>query len=75
MLVLFQFRRFGHYAKGLIEAENLDKAGEALWNEKVSTFNWETAKGWIPETANSLTVEEYKDEHGSDGKIESEAKS
>lgn len=75
MLVLFQFRRCGYYAKGLIEAENLDKAGEALWNEKVSTFKWESAKGWVPETANSLTVEEYKDEHGSDGKIESEAKS
>jgi hypothetical protein len=75
MLVLFQFRRYGYYAKGLVKAENLDKAAEALWNEPVGTFRWVDEKNYLSHSANTLTVEEYKDEHGSDGKIESKAKS
>ena len=75
MLVLFQFRRYGYYAKGLVEAENLDKAAEALWKEPVKTFKWVDDKDYTSHSANSLTIEEYKDEHGSDGKIESKAKS
>ena len=40
MLVYFQFRRCGYYANGLIEADDLDSAGKALWAEHVKTFRW-----------------------------------
>ena len=42
MLVYFQFRRCGYYAKGLIEADNLEVAEKALWSEHVKTFKWES---------------------------------
>ena len=74
MLVYFQFRRCGYYAKGLIEADNLDSASKALWAEHVGTFKWEPELNYIPENANSLTIEEYKYEHSSDRKTEPEKK-
>ena len=74
MLVYFQFRRCGYYAKGLIEADNLDSASKALWSEHVGTFKWEPELNYIPENANSLTIEEYKYEHSSDRKTEPEKK-
>ena len=40
MLVYFQFRRCGNSANGLIEADDLDSAGKALWAEHVKTFRW-----------------------------------
>jgi hypothetical protein len=75
MLVLFQFRRYGYYAKGLVKAENLDKAADALWKENVNTFRWINEKNYLSHSANTLTVEEYYGEHGSNAKIEPEAKS
>ena len=72
MLVYFQFRRCGYYAKGLVEADNLDAASKALWAEHVGTFKWEDETKYIPENANSLTIEEYKYERSSDGKTEPE---
>ena len=74
MLVYFQFRRCGYYAKGLIEADNLDSASKALWSEHVGTFKWEDETNYISENANSLTIEEYKYEHSSDRKTEPEKK-
>ena len=74
MLVYFQFRRCGYYAKGLIEADNLDSASKALWSEHVGTFKWEPELNYIPENANSLTIEEYKYERSSDRKTEPEKK-
>ena len=74
MLVYFQFRRCGYYAQGLIEADNLDVAEKALWSEHVGTFRWEPQLNYIPDDANSLTIEEYKYEPSSDGKTEPEAK-
>ena len=74
MLVYFQFRRCGYYAKGLIEADNLDSASKALWAEHVGTFKWESQLNYIPENANTLTIEEYKYEHSSDRKTEPEKK-
>jgi hypothetical protein len=72
MLVYFQFRRCGYYAKGLVEADNLDAASKALWAEHVGTFKWEDQTKDMPENANSLTIEEYKYERSSDGKTEPE---
>ena len=72
MLVYFQFRRCGYYAKGLVEADNLDAASKALWAEHVGTFKWEDQVKDMPENANSLTIEEYKYERSSDGKTEPE---
>ena len=72
MLVYFQFRRCGYYAKGLVEADNLDAASKALWAEHVGTFKWEDQVKDMPENANSLTIEEYKYEPSSDGKTEPE---
>ena len=72
MLVYFQFRRCGYYAKGLVEADNLDLASKALWAEHVGTFKWEDQTKDMPENANSLTIEEYKYERSSDGKTEPE---
>tara|TARA_R110002020_G_scaffold210834_1_gene417112 strand:+ start:688 stop:930 length:243 start_codon:yes stop_codon:yes gene_type:complete len=74
MLVYFQFRRCGYYAKGLIEADNLDSASKALWSEHVGTFKWEPQFNYIPEDVNSLTIEEYKYEPSSDRKTEPEKK-
>ena len=74
MLVFFQFRRCGYYAKGLIEADNLDVAEKALWSEHVGTFRWKPELNYIPDDANSLTIEEYKYERSSDGKTEPEKK-
>jgi hypothetical protein len=74
MLVYFQFRRCGYYANGLIEAENLDTAGKALWSEHVKTFRW-TKENFISEDANTLTVEVYRDEQHSDKQTEPQAKS
>ena len=74
MLVYFQFRRCGYYAKGLIEADNLDSASKALWSEHVGTFKWEPELNYIPDDANSLTIEEYKYERSSDRKTEPEKK-
>ena len=74
MLVYFQFRRCGYYAKGLIEADNLDSASKALWSEHVGTFKWESQLNYIPENANSLTIEEYKYEPSSNRKTEPEKK-
>ena len=74
MLVYFQFRRCGYYAKGLIEADNLEVAGKALWSEHVGTFRWEPQLNYIPEDANALFIEEYKYEHSSDRKTEPEKK-
>jgi len=74
MLVYFQFRRCGYYAKGLIEADNLEVAEKALWSEHVGTFKWEPELNYIPEDANSLTIEEYKYERSSDRKTEPEKK-
>ena len=74
MLVYFQFRRCGYYAKGLVEADNLDAASKALWSEHVGTFKWEDETNYIPENANTLTIEEYKYEHSSDRKTEPEKK-
>ena len=73
MLVYFQFRRCGYYAKGLIEADK-DSASKALWSEHVGTFKWESQLNYIPENANSLTIEEYKYEPSSDRKTEPEKK-
>lgn len=75
MLVYFQFWRCGYYAKGLVEADNLDVASKALWTEHVSTFKWEDHTKDQPEDANYLTVEEYKDERSSDKQTEPQAKS
>jgi hypothetical protein len=72
MLVYFQFRRCGYYAKGLVEADNLDAASKALWAEHVGTFKWEDQVKDMPENANYLTIEEYKYEPSSDGKTEPE---
>tara|TARA_R110002033_G_scaffold18464_1_gene48706 strand:- start:78 stop:338 length:261 start_codon:yes stop_codon:yes gene_type:complete len=72
MLVYFQFRRCGYYAKGLVEADNLDAASKALWAEHVGTFKWEDQVKDMPENANTLTIEEYKYERSSDGKTEPE---
>ena len=74
MLVYFQFRRCGYYAKGLIEADNLEIAEKALWSEHVETFRWESQLNYIPDDANSLTIEEYKYERSSDRKTEPEKK-
>ena len=74
MLVYFQFRRCGYYAKGLIEADNLDSASKALWSEHVKTFRWEPELNYIPDDANSLTIEEYKYEHSSNRETEPEKK-
>ena len=52
MLVYFQFRRCGYYAKGLVEADNLDAASKALWGEHVGTFKWEDQTKDMPENAN-----------------------
>ena len=73
MLVYFQFRRWGYYANGLIEADNLDSAGKALWIEHVKTFNW-VKDTFLSEKTNTLTIEEYKYEPSSDGKTEPETK-
>ena len=73
MLVYFQFRRCGYYANGLIEADNLDSAGKALWIEHVKTFNW-VRETFLSEETNTLTIEEYKYEPSSDGKTEPEKK-
>ena len=73
MLVYFQFRRCGYYANGLIEADNLDTAGKALWSEHVKTFKWVEDSFFSPEL-NTLTIEEYKYEPSSDGKTEPEKK-
>ena len=70
MLVYFQFWRCGYYAKGLVEADSLDAASKALWAEHVGTFKWEDQTKDQPETANYLTIEEYKHERSSDGKTE-----
>ena len=75
MLVYFQFWRCGYYARGLVEADNLDAASKALWTEHVSTFKWEDQTKDQPEEANYLTVEEYKDERSSDKQTEPQAKS
>ncbi len=72
MLVYFQFRRCGYYAKGLVEADSLDAASKALWAEHVGTFKWEDQTNDMPEKANYLTIEEYKYERSSDGKTEPE---
>ena len=72
MLVFFQFKRFGCYANGLVEADSVDKAGKALWNEPVETFKWDKDSHDVPKNANYLTVEEYKYERSSDGKTEPE---
>ena len=72
MLVYFQFRRCGYYAKGLVEADSLDAASKALWAEHVGTFKWEDQTNDMPENANCLTIEEYKYERSSDGKTEPE---
>tara|TARA_R110000751_G_scaffold154417_2_gene259409 strand:- start:62 stop:307 length:246 start_codon:yes stop_codon:yes gene_type:complete len=72
MLVYFQFNRFGCHANGLVEADSIDKAGEALWKEPVETFKWNKQSRDIPENANYLTIEEYKYEPSSDGKTEPE---
>ena len=74
MLVYFQFRRCGYYAKGLIEADNLEIAEKALWSEHVKTFRWESQLNYIPDDANSLTIEEYKYEHNSNRETEPEKK-
>ena len=74
MLVYFQFRRCGYYAKGLIEADNLEVAEKALWSEHVKTFKWESESNYIPEDANSLTIEEYKYEPSSNRETEPEKK-
>ena len=74
MLVYFQFRRYSYYAKGLIEADNLDVAAKALWSEHVKTFKWEPQLNYIPDNMNTLTIEEYKYGTSSDGKTEPEAK-
>ena len=74
MLVYFQFRRCGYYAKGLIEADNLEVAEKALWSEHVGTFRWEPQLNYIPDDANALTIEEYKYERSSDRKTEPEKK-
>ena len=74
MLVYFQFRRCGYYAKGLIEADNLEVAEKALWSEHVGTFRWEPILNYIPDDANALFIEEYKYERSSDGKTEPEKK-
>ena len=72
MLVYFQFRRCGYYARGLVEADSLDAASKALWAEHVGTFKWEDQTKDMPENANYLTIEEYKYEPSSDGKTEPE---
>ena len=72
MLVYFQFRRCGYYARGLVEADSLDAASKALWAEHVGTFKWEDQTKDQPEEANYLTIEEYKDERSSDRKTEPE---
>ena len=74
MLVYFQFRRCGYYAKGLIEADNLEVAEKALWSEHVETFRWESQLNYIPDDANSLTIEEYKYEPSSNRETEPEKK-
>ena len=74
MLVYFQFRRCGYYAKGLIEADNLEIAEKALWSEHVKTFRWESQLNYIPDDANSLTIEEYKYEPSSNRETEPEKK-
>lgn len=72
MLVYFQFRRCGYYAKGLVEADSIDIASKALMAEHVETFKWEDQTKDQPEEENYLTVEEYKYERSSDGKTEPE---
>ena len=72
MLVYFQFRRCGYYAKGLVEADSIDIASKALMAEHVETFKWEDQTKDQPENANSLTIEEYKYERSSDRKTEPE---
>ena len=62
MLVYFQFRRCGYYARGLVEADSVDSASKSLWTEPVGTFKWEDQTKDQPEEANYLTVEEYKHE-------------
>ena len=50
MLVYFQFRRCGYYAKGLIEADNLEVSMERLSGlSMLSTFKWESQLNYIPE--------------------------
>jgi len=71
MLVHFKFYRAGYYAEGLVESENLNTAGEALWKEHPKTFKWQDIKG--PENENRLTLEEWN-ERGSTEQVESEAK-
>jgi hypothetical protein len=44
MLVHFKFYRAGYFAEGLVESENLNTAGEALWKEHPKTFKWKTCK-------------------------------
>ena len=73
MLVYFQFRRCGYYANGLIEADDLDSAGKALWAEHVKTFKW-VEDNFFSQDLNTLTIEEYKYEPRSDGKTEPETK-
>ena len=70
MLVYFQFRRCGYYARGLVEADSLDAASKALWAQHVGTFKWEDQTKDQPEEANYLTIEEYKDERSSNRKTE-----
>jgi len=72
MLVHFKFYRCGYKCEGLVEYENLDAAAGALWKEHPSTFKWIPNGG--PTNENRLTIEEYKDEQGSTGKVESEAR-
>ena len=72
MLVFFQFRRYGYYAKGLVESDNLDKAVKALWSEPITTFRWEDMTNYLPDNINTLTVEEWNEQSGT--KVEPEAK-
>ena len=74
MLVYFQFRRCGYYANGLIEADDLDSAGKALWAEHIGTFKW-VKENFFSEEANTLTIEEYKHEPSTDKQTEPQAKS
>lgn len=72
MLVHFRFYRCGYFAEGLVKSNDLDSAGEALWNEHPKTFKWTDIQG--PENENRLTLEEWN-EQCSGTKVEPEAKS
>ena len=70
MLVHFKFYRCGFFAEGLVESDNFEKAGEALWKEHPKTFKWTDIQG--PDNENRLTLEEWNEPSGTKTEPEAE---